>query len=52
MPLPAVVRAMSSTTGKSPPVGAAMPQGLVPTTGVRPPQAAISGPALVRATPT
>ena len=51
MPLPAVVKAMSSTTGKSPPVGAAKPQGFVPTRGEDPPQGAISAPALVIAMP-
>ena len=51
MPLPAVVKAISSATGKSPPLGAARPQGLVPTRGEVPPQGAISAPALVMAMP-
>ncbi len=51
IPLPAVVRAMSRTAGKPSPVGAAIPQGFVPTAPSRPPQGAISGPALVIAIP-
>ncbi len=51
MPLPAVVSAMSITAGKPRSVGAAMPQGLVPTAPSRAPHGAISGPALVKAMP-
>ena len=51
IPLPAVVRAMSSTVGNPRPVGAAIPHGLVPTAPSRAPQGAISGPAFVKAMP-